>query len=162
MSILFGICRPEGHSVEERQLIELSQATAEYALDGTFVRANGRIGMGLQPYHTHKRSNLESQSVLDEHGRMLTFDGRLDNHAALCELLQIHDRSTADSRIVIAAFERWGEDCFSKFVGDWAIALWSKQDRSLYLARDHAGTRTLYFSMDNESVYWSTYMETLL
>jgi asparagine synthase (glutamine-hydrolysing) len=97
---------------------------------------------------------------MDPHGNVVTFDGRLDNYEDLQQQLGLPDRHVADSVIVLAAFHRWGEQCFSRFVGDWAIALWSGTDRSLYLARDHAGTRTLYFEMSGEEVLWSTYLET--
>jgi len=160
MSILFGICQAEGHPVEERELMELSLGTARFAQDGTFVRAHGRIGMGIQPYHTHLRSKLESQPISDAHGNMLTLDGRIDNYSELCEHLELPMDGSADSVIVLAAFERWGEECFSRIVGDWAIALWSQVDRALYLARDHAGTRTLYFDLRRDSILWSTYLET--
>jgi len=160
VSIIFGIRRAEGQIVDERKLTGLAHGTERYAFDGTFVRADGQTGMGFQPYHTHQRSNLESQPVVDDQGNMLTFDGRLDNHSELRGLLAIHEANIADSMIVLAAFEHWGEDCFSKFIGDWALALWSHSDRSLYLARDHAGTRTLYFEQAGDRILWSTYLET--
>jgi asparagine synthase (glutamine-hydrolysing) len=159
MSIIFGICQTENHDVEERHLVELSEATRRYAADGCFVRTRGRIGMGFQPYYTHQRSNCELQPVVNDCGTMLTFDGRLDNHIELCQLLDLRDDETADSVIVLTAFERWGENCFSKFVGDWAIALWVQVNRSLYLARDHAGARTLYFVQKGGDIRWSTYLE---
>jgi asparagine synthase (glutamine-hydrolysing) len=142
MSILFGICQAEDHIVVDRQLVDLAKPTNRYAPDGTFVHAGGRLGMGFQPYYTHRRSKLESQPVVDARGNMLTLDGRID------------------SRIVLAAFEHWGEGCFSRLVGDWALALWSQTDRSLYLARDHAGVRTLYFEVTGERILWSTHIET--
>jgi asparagine synthase (glutamine-hydrolysing) len=160
MSIIFGIRKAEGQAVEERQLLHLAHATDRYAPDGTFVHANGRVGMGFQPYHTHQRSNIESQPVVDGRGDVLVMDGRLDNHAELCGHLDIREADTADSLIVLAAFERWGEDCFSRFIGEWALALWSHADRSLYLARDHAGTRTLYFEQTKDQILWSTFLET--
>lgn len=159
MSIIFGICQTENHEVEVRQLVELSETTRRYASDASFVRTRGRIGMGFQPYYTHQRSNCELQPIVDDCGTMLTFDGRLDNHLELCELLDLRDEETADSVIVLTAFERWGENCFSQFVGDWAIALWVQVNRSLYLARDHAGTRTLYFLQKGGDIRWSTYLE---
>jgi len=160
MSILFGICQAEGHAVEEPQLTALAQGTKRYAVDGTFTRTEGRIGMGFQPYHTHLRSKLESEPSIDKLGNLLTLDGRIDNHRELCQLLGIADGEIADSQIVLAAFERWGAECFSKIVGDWALALWSCQDRSLFLARDHAGTRTIYFKESNGDIIWSTCLET--
>jgi len=160
MSIIFGIKESEGEDVYERQLFDLARATDQYAPDGTFVRAKNHIGMGFQPYHTHQRSNLESQPVVGESGNMLTLDGRLDNQAELCDLLDIHGSDTPDSLIVLAAFERWGEECFSRFVGDWALAIWSRSTRTLYLARDHAGTRTLYFERRSDTIVWATFLET--
>ena len=118
MSILFGICQAEGHAVEEPQLMALAQGTKRYAVDGTFTRTEGRVGMGFQPYHTHLRSKLESELAIDKRGNLLTLDGRVDNYRELCQLLDIPDGEFADSQIVLAAFERWGAECFSKIVGD--------------------------------------------
>lgn len=160
MSILFGLCEAEGRTIEESRLIHLASATARYSPDGAFVRASGRLGMGFQPYHTHLRSNLDAQPTASAKGDMLTFDGRLDNHAELRELLDLQNDEPSDVRIVLAAFERWGEDCFSRLVGDWALALWSYRDRTLYLARDHAGTRTLFYEQAGGTFRWATYLET--
>jgi asparagine synthase (glutamine-hydrolysing) len=160
MSIIFGMIEGEGSAVKESQLLDLAQATIRYAPDGTFVRAKGRVGMGFQPYHTHKRSHLESQPFVDHFGNMVVLDGRLDNHQELCQLLDSPGREVPDSILVLRAFARWDEDCFSRFTGDWSLALWSVRNRSLYLARDHAGTRSLYFERSGSSVRWSTYLET--
>jgi asparagine synthase (glutamine-hydrolysing) len=159
MSIIFGIRKPEGDLVEVHQLLRLALATERWAPDNTFVQVKGRVGMGFQPYHTHRRSSLEAQPVVDDLGNMVTLDGRIDNHKELCELLEVHEPNASDSTIVLAAFKRWGEKCFSNVVGDWAITIWSEVERTLYLARDHAGTRTLYFHFESEVCLWSTHLE---
>jgi len=160
MSIIFGVQRVEGGVATEQQLLNLARGTDKYAPDGTFVRAGGSVGMGFQPCHTHRRSSLESRPAIDQRRNMLALDGRIDNFAELCELLGLEDSKTADSQVVLAAFERWGEYCFARLVGDWSLALWSHLDRTLYLARDHAGARTLYFEEANDCILWSTYLET--
>ncbi|AXC15551.1 Asparagine synthetase [glutamine-hydrolyzing] [Acidisarcina polymorpha] len=162
MSILFGIRQAEGHSVEEPFLRRMASTTDRYAPDGTFLKVKGRIGMGFQPYHTHQRSWLESQPGTDLQGAMVTFDGRLDNSAELCSLLDLKLEHTPDSMIVLESFSRWGETCFSRFVGDWALALWILAERALYLARDHAGTRTLYYELTKADIVWATHLEPLL
>lgn len=162
MSIQFGVCAAEGSVVEDGQLHLLAQATARHALDGTIVRTRGRVGMGFQPVHTHLRSRFDSGPIVDRSGNMLTLDGRIDNYQDLCVPLGFDAETTPDSEIVIAAFEKWGEACFSKLVGDWALALWHESTNSLYLARDHAGTRTLYFEFKSGTALWSTYLETFI
>jgi asparagine synthase (glutamine-hydrolysing) len=160
MSIIFGIRRPPNAVVTEAELLHVAAATKRYALDGVSVRSLGRVGMGFQPYYTHLRSNLESTPVCDNHGNLVTIDGRLDNYQDLCHELDLDPRSTADSAIVLAGFERWQGNCFSRLIGDWAIALWSRGHQALYLARDHAGARTLYLQLDGNTVRWSSYLET--
>jgi asparagine synthase (glutamine-hydrolysing) len=162
MSIIFGMLKSDGDSVVEPELRHLAIATQKHAPDGSFVKACGRVGMGFQPYRTHQRLDLESQPVRDVSGNLLTFDGRLDNYKELCELLDLRSQEMPDSAIVLASFDRWGEMCFSRFTGDWAMALWSERERSLYLARDHAGTRTLYYDTSGGTALWSTYIETIL
>jgi asparagine synthase (glutamine-hydrolysing) len=162
MSIIFGVQAPDNAYVEASYLKTLARATERYAPDGTFVGAGVSVGMGFQPYHTHERSKLETQPAIDGRGNMLGFDGRLDNHEELRTVLGLSPQTVADSSIVLAAYERWSESCFARLEGDWALALWSKSDRSLYLARDHAGTRTLYYEMRHGGVMWSTYLETFL
>jgi asparagine synthase (glutamine-hydrolysing) len=160
MSILFGVQSFNAPSMDERSLLSLAQATDRFAMDGTFAAIVGNVAMGVQPYHTHERSKLENQPRIGQRGSVLCFDGRLDNHQGLCERLDLPGGAVADSSIVLAAFERWGETCFRYFVGDWALALWFADRGALYLARDHAGTRTLYYEIREGRVYWATYLET--
>jgi len=151
-----------GNTVTEHELIHLGRATERYAPDGIFFHVSGQIGMGFQPYHTHIRSHLESEPATDTHGNVLALDGRLDNHDGLKRALGITEQDVPDSMIVLQAFMQWGDTCFSKFIGDWALSLWSAGDHQLYLARDHAGTRTLYFGDLGDAFQWSTYLETLV
>lgn len=160
MSVIFGIRKLSNAVVTEHELRSLASVTERFSGDGTLTRSKGFVGMGFQPFHSHQRSSLEIQPNIDRHGNMITLDGRLDNYEDLQQQLGLSDPQIPDSVLVLAAFVRWGEECFSRFVGDWALALWSEKERSLYLARDHAGTRTLYFEMTGEEVLWSTYLET--
>lgn len=162
MSIIFGIANFDSAPVEAVILSSVAELTRRYALDGTFIDAAGSVGMGFQPYHTTERSRLETQPLSDAIGNRVVFDGRLDNHAELAHLLSMKDESSTDSSVVLAAFDKWGKACFERFVGDWSLALWCGRQRELYLARDHAGTRTLYYRFQKNRVVWSTYLETFL
>jgi asparagine synthase (glutamine-hydrolysing) len=160
MSIIFGVLKNEGDMMTCRELQRLAVATAPYALDGLFSRVCGRIGMGFQPFHTHQRSGNESTPVMSADGNIALFDGRLDNCDELSIQLGISPSGIGDSEIALTAFERWGEKCFSRFVGDWALAIWDCHRHELYLGRDHSGARTLYYEKKNEGIMFSTFLET--
>ena len=160
MSILFGVRAADRESVAEEQLQRLAQATGRYATDATSVLVRANMGMGFRPCYTHERSKLDAQPAVAARGHMLSFDGRLDNHEELRVELELPCKSTPDAEIILAAFGLWGESCFSRLVGDWALALWASSDRVFYLARDHAGTRTLYYELAQGRVRWSSHLET--
>ena len=159
MSVIFGMLRSAGHLVTKEALSQIAGATERYAPDGLAVYVDGPVGMGFQSYHTHERSRLDGEPRVDRAGNILTFDGRLDNYRDLAHQLSLGDKENADSAIVLAAFERWGERCFAQLIGDWALVLWDARQRTLYLCCDHAGTRTLYYSEVGDWILWSTYLE---
>lgn len=162
MSIMFGVRRSANEMVGEPELHRMSLATARYAPDGSNIYVAGRMGMGYQPYHTHARSTLDPDPTKDGYGNVVVVDGRLDNYEELRNSLGLADPGVSESSIILTAFSRWGEGCFSKFIGEWALALWSAKDELIYLSRDHAGTRTLYFSHTGGRLTWSTHLETLI
>jgi asparagine synthase (glutamine-hydrolysing) len=160
MSIIFGFLRERSHAVQDREMSCVAATTAAYATERghTYIKRN--LGMALQPYFSHERSRLEVGPIVGPQGSVITFDGRLDNYKELTSELGLNDTEVADSSIVLAAFDRWGKACFSRLIGDWALALWSEREQALYLARDHAGTRTLYFHHEGKAVIWSTHLDT--
>lgn len=160
MSIIFGIIAPNTQRVTKCRLSELAGTTIQYAPDGTFLASNDRVGMGFQPYCTHERSRLEVQPLTDPQHNMLCFDGRLDNHLELSQSLDLPAGQVSDSKLALSCLARWGEYSFARFVGDWALAFWSHAEETLYLARDHAGIRTLYYEATPAGIRWGTYLET--
>ena len=159
MSVIFGILAPDEESLERSTLSHMGSTTTCHASDGVSIRTQGRIGMGFQATYTHKRSVIENAPRSNDRGDMLALDGRIDNHLSLAEELGLPIMDVADSEVVLAAFVQWGERSFERFHGDWALALWSQANRSLYLARDHAGTRSLYFHEHKGAIRWSTYLD---
>jgi asparagine synthase (glutamine-hydrolysing) len=162
MSILTGLLHDSGALASELELRHLSLSTQRYATTASRFYARGRLGMSLQPFVSHERSAIENGLRTDIHGNVLSFDGRIDNCAELADQLGLDRGNASDSEIVLAAFERWGEDCFTRLTGDWAIALWSEGEQRLFLARDHAGARTLYYQRQRHQLLWSTYLEPFL
>jgi asparagine synthase (glutamine-hydrolysing) len=160
MSILVGVLEKRGALASEQELRRLSRATERYATEPSAFSIYGRAGMCLQPYVSHERSKMEAGPRRDVCGNVVSLDGRLDNSSELAEILGLDEAESSDSMIVLAAFLRWGEECFGRFTGDWALSLWAQREQRLFLARDHAGTRSLYFSRTGGRTQWATYLDT--
>jgi asparagine synthase (glutamine-hydrolysing) len=87
----------------------------------------------------------------------VAWDGRLDNRDDLLLSLDTGARNEdGDPDIALAAFERWGIEGLRSLLGDWSLAIWDAQRRTLHLARDYMGARPLYYTADPRGVAWSS------
>ena len=88
------------------------------------------------------------QPMANEDGTLwVVFNGEIYNYLELrSELLTLGHRfrTKSDTEVIVHAFEQWGAEAFSRFNGQFAIALWDARTESLVLARDRLGVRPLY------------------
>lgn len=93
-----------------------------------------------------------AQPLANESGDLwISFNGEIFNFVELTEDLKAlghRFRTRSDTEVVVHAFEQWGADCFSRFNGQWAVALWDSRRRRLTLCRDRLGIRPLYYTRD--------------
>ncbi len=73
--------------------------------------------------------------------------GRLDNVDALAKQLQLV-QGTTDCACIAAAWKAWSTDCVVHIEGDFAFAVVNTQDGTVFLARDRAGAKPLFYRND--------------
>ncbi len=96
---------------------------------------------------------------------VITADARIDNREQLIGALGLDGRpheEIADSELILAAYEKWGEDCPKKLLGDFAFALWDRRKRLLFCARDHMGVKPFYYHLSNEVFAFASEITALL
>jgi asparagine synthase (glutamine-hydrolysing) len=90
-----------------------------------------------------------AQPMSNEDGQVwVSFNGEIFNYLEL--RAQLSDRghrfrTDGDTEVIVHAWEEWGEGCFDRFNGQWALAVWDRRDQRLVLSRDRLGVRPLYF-----------------
>src|SRR6266850_162058 len=85
-----------------------------------------------------------------DQGCWLAFDGEIYNRAELCQHLGApYLTHITNAGLVLAAYEKWGVDCVSRFNGAWAFLILDLRHGKLIGSRDHLGTRPLYFAERN-------------
>jgi asparagine synthase (glutamine-hydrolysing) len=78
----------------------------------------------------------------------ITFNGEIFNYLELADELRGlgHTfRTASDTEVILHAWQQWGEDCFERFNGQWALALWDRPRRLAVLSRDRLGVRPLFY-----------------
>ena len=88
------------------------------------------------------------QPLCNEDGTLwISFNGEIFNYLELREELERAGhafRTRSDTEVIVHAFEQWGNRCFARFNGQFAIALWDSRREELTLARDRLGVRPLH------------------
>src|SRR5947209_16943324 len=130
MSVQAGIWNYDGAPADRGHLTSISAQLAEYGPDGELICTDSGIGMLYRPFHTTPESRLEVQPYRFAGEKLITWDGRLDNRDDLIVKIgtALNSRST-DIAIVAGAYEKWGQGCFRKLVGDWAAVIWDPKER---------------------------------
>lgn len=135
-------------------------AQAMYGPHDTAQWDMGALCLGRRLFRVLPEDIHDDQPLTGGGGRfILVADVRLDNRDELLRMLDIapdRARDLADSVILLAAWERWQDDCFAHLVGDYAFALWDRDKQRLVLARDPLGMRPLHYHCTSRFVAFAS------
>lgn len=70
--------------------------------------------------------------------------------------------SHSDTEVVLKAFAHFGEYAVNKFNGIFAFAVWQKNKKELFFARDRMGVKPLFYSFSNGSFIFASEIKALL
>src|SRR5215472_10419552 len=103
--------------------------------------------------------------VSDDRDTVIAFNGEMYNHREVrkeLETLGHRFHSNCDTETVLHAFEQWDTQCFERFRGMFAVALWSESRRRLVLVRDRMGIKPLYYYHRGVDVYFGSEPKAIL
>jgi asparagine synthase (glutamine-hydrolysing) len=135
---------------------------------GTWVRTDGRIGLGHRRLSIIDLSLAAAQPMMNEDGNLrVVFNGEIYNHAEIraeLESLGGHQWRTdhSDTEVILHAFEQWGINCLQRFRGIFAFALWDEREQALWLVRDRIGVKPLYYSVHHGRITFASEIKALL
>jgi len=123
-----------------------------------------RIALGFNRLSIIDVTDSGMQPMQSHSGRYtLIFNGEIYNYKEIKKDLPSHDFiSSSDSEVLLAAWEEWGVECLSKFVGMYAFAIWDKCEKTLTVARDWVGIKPVYFGLSNRTIYGASEIKALL
>jgi asparagine synthase (glutamine-hydrolysing) len=112
-------------------------------------RAAGGVALG----HTRlaivdlSPAGVQPMSTADQR-LWVVFNGEIYNHVELRrELGGYPFRTSTDTEVLLAAYERWGEACLDRLLGMFAFVLWDARSGKVLAARDRFGVKPLYRAM---------------
>jgi asparagine synthase (glutamine-hydrolysing) len=150
--------------VSRDDLTRLTQSLSHRIGDSEGTWIDGAIGVFARVLETTVEAARERQPWHDDR-LTVAFDGRLDNRDELLNAFEIPAearRLAGDAALVAGAYRRWGDECASHLLGDFAFVVWDRLERRLYGARDVIGIRPFYYRLDSLRLLWAPEPHALL
>lgn len=144
-----GIYRRRERVAPRGLLLDMAGELAHRGPDGVGLYLDGRFGM------TNTRLSIidlatGDQPLANEDGRLWVMqNGEIYNYVELMAELQAlghRFRTRSDTEVLVHAYEEWGEACLDRLNGEFAFAVWDRDARELFLARDRFGIRPLFLA----------------
>ena len=133
---------------------------------GTWQDRGAGVCLGHRRLAILDLSSKGHQPMSNDSGEIwLTYNGEVYNFKEIrADLVKLGHRfkSDSDTEVIIKAYEQWGIDSITRFRGMFAFALWDGRLRKLYLVRDRAGVKPLYFHRSAKLVVFGSEMRALL
>jgi asparagine synthase (glutamine-hydrolysing) len=132
--------------------------------DGDWLSSDGTVGLAHRRLAIIDLSLGGAQPMQAPNGTVITFNGEIYNYLELREELAGHwtFRSSSDTEVILAAYERWGDECVNHLRGMFAFALWDGRRRRLFAARDRFGIKPIYYTQQNGTLYFASEAKALL
>lgn len=122
------------------------------------------IGFAQRRLSIMDLSALGHQPMHSKSGRTsIVFNGEIYNFQELREELSDYPfKSHCDTEVILAAYEKWGIEAISKCKGMFAIAIYDRDLDTVFLARDRAGKKPLYYWLENGNLVFASELKPIM
>jgi asparagine synthase (glutamine-hydrolysing) len=146
-------------------LREMCRVMAHRGPDDEGFYTDGCLGIGMRRLSIVDLATGH-QPISNEDGSLwIVFNGEIYNHQALREQLVArgHRYSThSDTETIVHAFEDYSADCVQHLRGMFAFAIWNRNTKTLFIARDRLGIKPLYYKLTPERLLFGSEIKVVL
>ncbi len=161
-----GICGFTGEIQNKTKIIEnMADLITHRGPDSAGFFVDKDVSMGFRRLSIIDIGGGEQPIYNETNNLVLTFNGEIYNYKELREeLIQKNHKfyTKTDSEVLIHGFEEWGEDMLPKLRGMFAFAIWNRETKTLFMARDPFGIKPLHWSQIGENFVYASEIKSIL
>lgn len=159
-----GFADPKLTAEEGRDLLEqMMRATKHRGPDASGMHINPPVFLG------HNRLSIidlseDANQPLQFQNSFIVLNGEIYNYLELRQELTkkgFQFRTQSDTEVVVAAYQCWGEECVSRFIGMWAFVIYDTDKQILFASRDRFGIKPFYYLHSGKQFYFGSEYKTL-
>lgn len=151
---------------DERLVRAMAEAIRHRGPDGEGFHFAPGVGLA------HRRLAIIDLSTGDQpmfnatRSVVIVFNGEIYNYRELRRELEARGRrfvTNSDTEVIVQSWEQWREGALERLRGQFAFALWDRDERALLLARDRLGEKPLYYAeLADRSLVFGSELKALL
>lgn len=163
---IVGIVRFDGGSVKKELLSSMLHTIKHRGPDDEGIYIDRHIGLGHVRLSILDLTEAGHQPMTDPSGRYtIVQNGESYNYIELREELKSlgHTFTTnTDTEVVLSGYIQWGEAVLDKLNGMFAVAIYDKQEQTLFIARDRFGVKPLYYHIGDGQLVFASEIPAIL
>lgn len=159
-----GIVSWKGSTLDGSRIRRMTKAMAHRGPDAEGLYEEETMALGHLRLSIIDLSSAANQPFPDSSGRyLLVFNGEIYNYKEVKKLLPDYPfRTTSDTEVLIAAYSRWGAGCLDHLRGMFAFAIWDRQEKEIFIARDRFGVKPLYYAQRDGQLVFASEIRAIL
>jgi asparagine synthase (glutamine-hydrolysing) len=163
-----GVIRTSGPEVDSEVVRAMTETLQHRGPDdeGFWRSPDGRVALGHRRLSIIDLSAAGHQPMTDHSGRLwISFNGEIYNYRELRDELRKlgHPfRTATDTEVILEAYREWDVECVKKLNGMFAFAMYDLDRDRLFLARDRAGEKPLFYRHHNGTFMFASELKALM
>ncbi len=152
--------------IDERLVVRMRDAIRHRGPDGEGIHLEPGVGLGHRRLSIIDVAGGQQPLYNEDQSVVVVYNGEIYNYQGLIDELRARGhvfRTHCDTEVVVHAWEEWGEASVERFNGMFAYALWDRNRRKGFLARDRVGIKPLYYAeLEDGQVLFGSELKALL
>ena len=154
-------------SFTKEDLVKMTDVMSHRGPDASGYFYEGFVGLGHRRLSIIDVSSGANQPMYSHCGRyVIVFNGEIYNFQEIKKDVlaekQMNFTTSSDTEVLLEAFALWGTEFVHRLNGMFAMAIYDKNDRKLYLFRDRIGIKPIYYFYDGSCFAFSSELKGLL
>ena len=119
---------------------------------------------GVMQLHHHRLAILDiagGRQPMHHAELTIIFNGEIYNHKDVRKKLNLSGNTNSDTETILLAYTKIGADCLQEFDGMFALTIYDRTKNELFIARDRAGKKPLYYHSNGSSFVFASELNAL-
>ena len=143
---------------------QLTKVISHRGPDDIGVYTEENLALGNVRLSIFDLSTNGHMPMISKNGRyIISYNGEIYNWKEIRRGLKFCDwKSNTDTETILYAYIEMGPKCLDLFKGMFAISIWDKKKKELFLARDREAIKPLFYSKDKNNFFFSSEIKSLM